>query len=113
VEVQASLPARLDFLLRDYAYLGDRPDWLADQLAMLKVLHGKDTISAWQAMAHGGDLPQLFEQLAVRHYDPTYARSQSTHFQAWAQRRVFETGDLSAAGIDALARAVADAHHPH
>lgn len=113
VEVQASLPARLDFLLRDYAYLGERPVWLSEQLAMLKELHGRETIAAWQAMAHAGALPLLFEQLAVRHYDPTYARSQRMHFQAWAQRRVFETGDLSADGIASLAHAVADAHRPH
>ncbi len=107
VEVQASLPARVEFLLRDYAYLGDRPAWLAGQLEMLKALHGKETIAAWQAMAHGGQLPVLFEQLATRHYDPTYARSQRAHFRAWEGREVFETQDLSPQGIAALAQRVA------
>src|SRR5690606_7258170 len=51
VEVQAAWPARLAYLLEDYAYLGDRPDWLAEQLEPLKPLHGKETIAAWQAMA--------------------------------------------------------------
>ncbi len=107
VEVDASLPARLDFLLRDYAYLGDRPEWLANQLAPLKPLHGNATIAAWQDMARTGNLPVLFSELATRHYDPAYGRSQSNLFRAWAQRRTLETNDLSAQGIEALARRVA------
>ena len=107
VEVDASLPARLDFLLRDYAYLGDRPEWLANQLAPLKPLHGGTTIAAWQAMALTGNLPVLFAELATRHYDPAYGRSQRNLFRAWAQRRIIETSDLSAQGIEALARQIA------
>jgi tRNA 2-selenouridine synthase len=107
VEIQAALPARLDFLLRDYAYLGERPQWLADQLAHLKPLHGKDTITAWQAMAHAGNLPQLFAELATRHYDPAYARSQRKHFYAWDARTVITADDLSPEGIVALAREIA------
>jgi len=106
IEIQASLPARLDFLLRDYAYLGDRPAWLADQLEPLKPLHGKDTIAAWQAMAHAGNLPQLFAELTTKHYDPSYARSQSKHFHAWQARRVLTADDLSPRGIEAIARAI-------
>lgn len=107
VEIQAALPARLDFLLRDYAYLGERPQWLADQLAHLKPLHGKDTITAWQAMAHAGNLPRLFAELATRHYDPAYARSQRKHFYAWDARTVITADDLSPEGIVALAREIA------
>ncbi|MDO9439046.1 tRNA 2-selenouridine(34) synthase MnmH [Hydrogenophaga sp.] len=107
VEVEATLPARLDFLLRDYAYLGDRPEWLANQLAPLKPLHGGTTIASWQAMARTGNLPVLFAELATRHYDPAYGRSQRNLFRAWAQRRIVETNDLSAPGIEALARQIA------
>jgi len=107
IEIHATLEARLAYLLRDYAYLGDRPEWLADRLGMLTALHGKETIAAWQAMAHAGDLAPLFEQLAVRHYDPAYSRSQRVHFREWAQRQVTETADLSPAGIDELARRIA------
>lgn len=48
IEVQASVAARVEFLLRDYAYLGERPEWLADQIAPLKSLHGNEAIAAWQ-----------------------------------------------------------------
>jgi tRNA 2-selenouridine synthase len=107
IELQAPTAARVEYLLRDYAYLGDRPQWLADQLEPLKPLHGKETIAAWQAMAHARALPPLFEALATRHYDPSYARSHRAYFHAWGQRTVVHAPDLSAQGIEALAQRVA------
>lgn len=106
IEIDATLPARVAYLLRDYAYLGDRPDWLAEQLGQLKELHGKDTVAAWQAQALAGELPVLFEALATRHYDPAYARSQAAHFTRWADRRVISADSLEPAGIEALARQI-------
>ncbi|MFN9470587.1 tRNA 2-selenouridine(34) synthase MnmH [Acidovorax sp.] len=107
IEVQAPVPARVAYLLRDYAYLGERPQWLADQLDPLKPLHGKETIAAWQAMAQARQLPQLFEALATRHYDPSYARSNRSYFRRWEERQVVETGDLSHEGVRALAHRIA------
>lgn len=104
VEIAASFDARLEYLLRDYAYLGDRPDWLVGQLGMLKDLHGKETVQAWQAMVQAGDLRSLFSDLAIRHYDPAYARSQRAHFLRWSERKVLATDDLSAESLERLAR---------
>ncbi|MES2184997.1 MAG: tRNA 2-selenouridine(34) synthase MnmH [Pseudomonadota bacterium] len=107
VEVQVPPAARLAYLLRDYAYLGERPDWLAGQLEPLKPLHGKETIGAWQAMAQAGDLPQLFSELATRHYDPSYAKSQRAHFHQWAQRQVVAAEGLAEPDIADIARRIA------
>ena len=109
IEVQATVQARVAYLLRDYAYLGERPEWLAKQLEPLTHLHGRETIAAWQAMALANNLPPLFEQLATRHYDPAYARSQQAHYVQWPKRVGLETDDLSEAGIGRLAEAVASA----
>jgi tRNA 2-selenouridine synthase len=106
VEVQVPPDARLAYLLRDYAYLGERPDWLAGQLEPLKPLHGKDTITAWQAMARVGDLPSLFGELATRHYDPSYARSQRAHFHRWAQRQAVAAEGLDDGDIADIARRI-------
>ncbi len=108
VEVRVPHAARLDYLLRDYAYLGERPEWLAGQFDPLKPVHGKDVIAAWQAMARAGDLPQLFSELATRHYDPSYARSQRMHFHRWAERQVVESAGLGPADIEGIARQVAE-----
>ena len=107
VEIDASPETRLVFLLHDYAYLGDRPAWLADQLGRLKELHGKTTIAAWQEMATTGNLRQLFGELATEHYDPSYARSQRKHFHKWEARRVVHADSLSAQGIESLATSIA------
>ena len=106
IEVAASVPARLDFLLRDYANLGDNPDLLAQQLGVLKELHGKQVIARWQDWAQACALPPLFAELVALHYDPLYARSQSTHLHQWAARHSLASDDLSEAGIDALAAQV-------
>jgi len=108
LETEVPLAARLDFLLHDYAYLGDRPEWLANQLERLKPLHGKTTISAWQDMATAGDLPHLFAELATRHYDPSYARSHGKHFHQWEDRVVVTADSLSAEGIKALAKTIVE-----
>jgi len=106
IEVSATIEARLQYLLRDYAYLGERPEWLCAQLERMKELHGKETIARWQDWGQRGELAPLFEELALRHYDPAYARSQRKHFDRWDERRVIETQDLSDAGIDALAQRI-------
>ncbi|RZT39234.1 tRNA 2-selenouridine(34) synthase MnmH [Cupriavidus agavae] len=107
MEIQAAWPARLAYLLQDYAYLGDRPDWLATQLGRLTPLLGRKTIAEWQALAHARDLPALFTELALRHYDPSYERSQRKHFHAWDNRVAVPANDLSEAGIARLAAHVA------
>jgi len=106
IEIRATPAARLDYLLRDYAYLGDDPQLLADKLGYLKDLHGKQVIARWQAWALEGHLPALFAELMALHYDPHYGRSQSNNFSAWATRQSLETQDLTPAGVAALAQAV-------
>ncbi|AZG16307.1 tRNA 2-selenouridine(34) synthase MnmH [Cupriavidus pauculus] len=111
VEIDVPMPARLTYLLHDYAYLGDRPDWLVEQLGRLRALHGGATIETWQAMARTGDLPHLFAALAARHYDPAYARSQRRHFHRWATRTVIAADSLTPEGIAALAQRIAGHCH--
>jgi tRNA 2-selenouridine synthase len=106
IEIEATTDARVEYLLRDYNYLGDRPDWLAERIGILKELHGKETIARWQAWAMARDLPPLFRELAVQHYDPAYSRSQRNNFRRWEQRQVITTADLSPSAIDALASEV-------
>ena len=106
IEIAATPEARLAYLLRDYAYLGDNAEALANQLGMLKELQGKETVQRWQAWARAGELSPLFAELMALHYDPHYARSQARHFTAWPDRARVESSDLSDAGIEAVADAV-------
>ena len=103
VEVAATPAARLDFLLRDYANLGDDPALLMQQLGTMRELHGHAVIARWQAWAQARDLAPLFAELMALHYDPLYARSQSTNLFDWAQRQTVQADDLSPQGIGNVA----------
>ena len=106
VEIEASPAARLEFLLRDYANLGDDPELLAKQLGFLLPLHGHAIIERWQAWALAGDIAPLFAELMALHYDPLYARSQSRNLSQWEQRHSVHAQDLSPAGISAVAEQI-------
>jgi tRNA 2-selenouridine synthase len=107
VEIAATREARLAYLLRDYAWLGDDPQRLADKLGGLRELLPKETLAQWQAWALQRELPPLFEALMARHYDPLYARSQGRQLERIGQAQRVEADDLSPDGIAALARRIA------
>lgn len=106
LEIKATPEARLEFLLRDYAYLGDNVEKLCERLALLKEIQGNETIARWQAWAQAGNLPALFEELMLQHYDPQYERSQSKHFEQWLQRKSVPARDLSDLAVEEIARAL-------
>ena len=106
VEIQATPEARLDYLLRDYAYLGDDGPALAQQLDRLKEWLGHATVARWQGWAREKALAPLFAELMAQHYDPQYERSQARHFLGWAVRTRIACSDLSDAGIARLAQQV-------
>ena len=103
LEVAATPAARLAFLLRDYAYLGDEVEHLCERLGYLKEIQGNETVARWQDWARSGHLPALFEELMRLHYDPQYERSQARHFALWSQRQSLPAPDLSAAAVQTLA----------
>ncbi|TAK97104.1 MAG: tRNA 2-selenouridine(34) synthase MnmH [Aquabacterium sp.] len=104
LEIEASPEARLAFLLRDYAYLGDDGEALANKFESLRALHGKDTIARWQDWARQSQLSPLFAELTELHYDPLYARSQAAHFHRWAERQTVQVDALDEASIQQVAR---------
>ena len=113
IEIEASAEARLAYLLRDYAYLGDDAELLATQLGKLKEMRGKETVARWQAWALGGELSPLFAELMSLHYDPLYDRSQTYNFKQWPGRSKIAVTDLSAepeGGIEQAADAVLAIH---
>jgi tRNA 2-selenouridine synthase len=99
-EIVASPEARLAYLLRDYAYLGDDGPRLADTLGQLHGLQANETIARWQAWALAGELRPLFAELMALHYDPLYTRSQNGHYL-----RLNEAIRVNAVSLDAAALA--------
>ncbi|MFA7291692.1 MAG: tRNA 2-selenouridine(34) synthase MnmH [Rhodocyclaceae bacterium] len=106
--VEAPLAARVDFLLRDYAYFLENPDGLNRRLDALKALRGKETIARWQAQASNGAWRDLVGELLEEHYDPLYKASQSKNYSGFGKPQVFPASTLSPDGITAIAHAILD-----
>ncbi len=85
---------RVRLLMEDYQHFADNPASLTAQLDFLVKLHGRDKINAWHAMANGGQMAQLVEQLLAEHYDPAYLRSIDRNFVRYGEADVVELPDI-------------------
>ena len=102
-EIVASPEARLAYLLRDYAYLGDDGPRLAETLGQLHGLQANETIARWQAWAVAGELGPLFGELMALHYDPLYTRSQNGHYLRLKDACQVEAASLEEAALASVA----------
>ncbi|QID17795.1 tRNA 2-selenouridine(34) synthase MnmH [Nitrogeniibacter mangrovi] len=109
VTIDASRDARIAFLLRDYAYLGDDAEALKFKLSCLQRLVSSATLARWCEYADRHDLPGLFAELIDQHYDPLYRRSQNSNYLRYADAKRIETDDLSDAGIVEVAKRILEA----
>lgn len=107
LRIEASLEARVDFLLKDYAYLCC-PGHLREQLERLKELQGKERVLRWQGLAGEGNFRQLVVELLSEHYDPLYARSQQRNLAQLESAPVFATETLSSHGLRGVAERILD-----
>lgn len=112
LEIRASPQARLDYLLRDYAYLGDDPAALARTLGQLHGLQSNETLARWQSWALQRDLAPLYRELMALHYDPRYARSQHSDFLRLREAVPLPADTLDDAGLRQLAQAALNAVRP-
>ena len=105
LDVQASMHARVNFLLRDYPYAQQDNEWLLPRQAKLKERQGTKVIEHWHELAEHGQWPLLVEELLTQHYDPLYRQSQGQNYTGVRPWPTFEASDLSEAGIaDVAAR---------
>lgn len=103
LRIDACRPARADFLLRDYAYFLERPQWLIGQLGHLRGLQSNEMLARWTALIEAGEFRTLVDELLEKHYDPLYQRSQEKNFRDYADAAKFATDDLGPASIEAIA----------
>ena len=106
LDVEASLAARVAFLLGDYDYFLRMPDLLLQRLDGLKNLHSRETFARWHELVRSADWPTLVRELLEQHYDTLYRRSQGLHFRGHRNPASFTTDDLSPHGIADLARRI-------
>jgi tRNA 2-selenouridine synthase len=102
LRIDACRRARAEFLLRDYAYFLERPQWLIAQLELLRGLQSNETLLRWNALIAAGAFPALVAELLELHYDPLYQRSQDKNYR-YSDAPLFVADDLSPVGVAAVA----------
>ena len=106
VVLDAPVPVRVQLLKEEYTHYICEPEALAAQLDCLTVLHGKETIQDWQALARGREWDALVEALLVKHYDPAYNRSTLKHYPLLGRAPHHALTDASPAAFARLATVV-------
>lgn len=106
VAIEATREARLIFLLRDYAYLGDDIAALQSRIDMLKGLQSNETIARWHDQAAAGNFAELFAGFIDDHYDPHYHRSQNRNFPRFVDALSIPATDLGPDSLRAMAREI-------
>jgi tRNA 2-selenouridine synthase len=106
VVIEAPLAARVEFLLRDYAYFLTDPEKLKWHLQGLAGLHSRETLQDWNARVDTGCWPELVADLLDKHYDPQYRRSQDRHYANLGAPEVFSAPSLDPQTVEKLAAAI-------
>lgn len=104
IAVELSRPNRVRLLMEDYEHFCADPSTLNAQLEHLVQLHGRAKIDAWHALANGGRMPELVDELLVQHYDPAYLRSIDRNFVRYPQAEILALDDIAPADFEAAAR---------
>jgi tRNA 2-selenouridine synthase len=107
IRVEASIDARVRFLIAEYRHFLADPAALKAQLDCLVALHGREVIGRWRAAADRGDWEALVADLLENHYDPAYRRSTHRNYTRLEEARVLRPRDLDAPAIEALASELA------
>jgi tRNA 2-selenouridine synthase len=103
LRIDASLQARVRFLLDDYDYFVADPQRLKQRIESLRGLRSGETLERWKSLIDAGEWPELVRELLAEHYDPLYVRSQDRNYLLYPQAARFETDDLSPPGVERLA----------
>jgi tRNA 2-selenouridine synthase len=104
ISLTLSRPNRVRLLMEDYQHFTTTPEVLNTQLDCLVKLHGRAKIDGWHALANGGNMAELVDELLVDHYDPAYLRSIDRNFTQFPQAEIVELDDIGSADFDAAAR---------
>jgi tRNA 2-selenouridine synthase len=100
--VEAPLPARVDFLLREYAFWLERPEPLQQRLHALRTLRGGETVERWKGWVTEGRFRELVEALLAEHYDPSYRATQARNYDL-EKAPILHTDSLAPEAIEAMA----------
>ncbi len=108
LRIEASLAARVDFLLKDYDYFLTQPERLIERLELLRGLQPNLTLTRWYDLVRANAFPVLVAELLEQHYDPLYRRSQQKSRVAIDASPLYRLDNLSAHSLAKLADTILD-----
>jgi tRNA 2-selenouridine synthase len=106
VAIAAPRPARAVYLARAYADLTADAARLAATVDLLRPMHPREVIDAWQVLAGARDFTSLADSLMEQHYDPRYDKHRARMAVPMAE---VTAGRLDAADLPELAARTATA----
>ena len=99
IEIDTAMEQRVLLWREDYRHFEKDPAGLVERLAFLRQQVGGEELAAWEAMAAQRQIPQLFERIMRRHYDPAYRRSILRNYPAIDSSPRIALADLSPSGL--------------
>lgn len=106
IKIEASMDARVDYLIHDYGYFINDPENLIRTIDYLKELHSKEKLEHWKLLIKDNQWSTLVRELLEQHYDALYRRSQNSNYINYEKATSYNTADLSAQGIEVLAKKI-------
>ena len=111
IRIDATIEARVAYLIEDYAYFIQDPENLIRTIDYLKELHSKETLAHWKELIEAREWSLVVTELLEKHYDALYRRSQNSNYVNYEKAQPYQTADLSAKGIEVLAKQILMGDH--
>ena len=108
IRMEADLPARAGFLVREYRHFIEDNALLDSALRTLTRHAGKSRVERWTDWRKHGSGEDLVEDLLCAHYDPLYLRSMKKHFTRYADAAQVRLDAINAETLDHAARAIVE-----
>lgn len=113
IRLESPVEVRAARSVRDYAAIAADPEALDRALSRLPRHIGRETVSAWRALAAAGEMGTLATDLIIHHYDPAYRRQgQSRSRPELARVGIMSLGDASLETAADQVAAMVDALNP-
>ena len=106
IVIDASLEARVDFLIKDYPHLIAEPQRLDRLIDGMVTRHGHDVTQSWRALVQEGCWVDVVKSFIGQHYDPAYHRSMNKKGRAIIG--TISTDQLDASAIEVMADKITD-----
>lgn len=105
-QVDADMAQRVLLWREDYRHFEEDPPGMIERLVFLRPLIGGEEFKAWEDLAAEKRMPELFERLMRKHYDPAYRRSVLRNYPDIDKSQVIHLDDLSPAGLLKVAQSL-------